>query len=81
MFTASLFHILKYFKLDHLIIKNVFTQILFHLIEAVLYLYAFYLMNDGEGYIFPWLFMYILMFLPLSIYLVRYGDDDKKYKS
>lgn len=77
IFTASLFQIFKYFKIEHLVIKSVSNQILFHLLEGILFLYAFYLMNDGKGYVLSWILMYFLLFLPISVYQVRYGDDEK----
>jgi len=80
IFAAALFRILKYFKVDHIIVQSVLNQIVFHVLEGVLFLCAFYLMNHGKGYLLQWILIYFLFFLPLSVYQVRYGKDDEKYE-
>ena len=77
IFAASLFRILKYFKLNHIIVKSVRNQVIFHIIEGILFLYALYLMDGLNGLIFGSILFYLLMFLPLSVYQVRYSDDKK----
>ena len=80
IFAAALFRMLKHFKVDHIIVKTVLNQTIFHVVEGVLFLYSFYLMNHGKAYLLQWILMYFLFFLPLSVYQVRYGEDDEKYE-
>ncbi len=80
IFAATFFRILKSFKVDHIVVQNVLNQIVFHVVEGLLFLYAFYLMNHGKGYLLQWILMYFLFLLPLSVYQVRYGEDDENHE-
>ncbi len=81
LFAVTLFRIIKYLKLDYIVLKSVGNQVIFHIVEGVIFIYGLYLIeNDGNilGLFIRIIFFYLLLFLPMSVYQVRYGDEDEK---
>lgn len=77
IFILLLYDILEYFKLDYLVKINFLTRITFHLIESLIILYAFYLMDDSTSNLIYSVLFIILIVIPLSEYrIVRNKESD-----
>ncbi len=54
---------------------------IFHIVEGVIFIYGLYLIAKDRniiGLFIRIIFFYLFLFLPMSVYQVRYGDEDEK---
>jgi len=77
LLVAFSYKILKYFKLAYIIKKSILNRVLYHILESILLIYAFYLIYADDFSLVLSLSFIVFISLPASIGQIIYDKEDK----